>query len=171
MPNLTGGMIGQTAFYQAGNTKIDARFSLDNGATYVSGWAPANMNARITHTTDSGGTAYFQTEMLQLNISGGNLPFGVMLRESPTRQSLGQHTLTQSGSGFLVSSFFDVFLELSADGGATWTPASDAVRVALRTSNPIPTVSQWGVIILGLLLLTTGTVFLLRRRAPATAAA
>lgn len=32
--------------------------------------------------------------------------------------------------------------------------------------NRIPTLSQWGLIILGLLVLTIGTVFILRRRAP-----
>ena len=164
---------GQTAIYQAPITKIDARFSVDGGATFVSGWAPASMAARITHISDSGGTAYFQTEMLQLNIGGGNLPAGVMLRESPTRASLGQHTITpaSAGSGVLVSSFFDVFLELSADGGATWVPASDAVRVVLRTSNPIPTVSEWGLIILALLMLSIGTAFIMRQRPAASSAA
>ena len=35
---------------------------------------------------------------------------------------------------------------------------------------PIPTLSQWGLIILGLLLLTCGTVFIMRRRVVAPAA-
>ena len=63
--------------------------------------------------------------------------------------------------------------ELSVDGGATWTPASTPVRVDLQpnTINPIPTVSQWGLIILALLMLSIGTAFILRQRPVAPAAA
>jgi hypothetical protein len=38
-----------------------------------------------------------------------------------------------------------------------------------RRPYPIPTISQWGLIILGLLVLSIGTAFILRRRTPATA--
>jgi hypothetical protein len=81
-------------------------------------------------TTNSGqlptGDGYvFDTEMLSLDLSGGTLPPGVMLRESPTRASLGKTTIRESPTlgSFYVDSFFDVFTELSIDGGQTWTPA------------------------------------------------
>jgi hypothetical protein len=63
----------------------------------------------------------FNTEMLALDLSGG----GLRLRESPTLASHG--TTTESSGGgqpFLISSFFDVFTELSLDGGQTWMPAT-----------------------------------------------
>ena len=56
--------------------------------------------------------------MLSLNLAGGTLPSGVVLRESPTLVSLGKHTLRTNSPNYLVSSFFDVNLELSPNGGA-----------------------------------------------------
>ena len=62
----------------------------------------------------------FQTEMLQLDISGGGLPTGVMIRESPTLASTGATSISDLGGGqFQIDSFFDVFAELSIDGGTT----------------------------------------------------
>lgn len=68
-------------------------------------------------------TGTFDTEMLQLSISGTS-PFGpFMIRESPTKQSLGKTTITDIGGGLYdIDSFFDIFTELSIDGGATWIP-------------------------------------------------
>ena len=80
----------------------------------------------------------FDTEMLALNLAGGGLPAGVMLRESPTRASLGYASLRANGDGtFRVSSFFDIFTELSMDGGQTWSPAvSGPMAVGLGTLSP-----------------------------------
>src|ERR1035438_273650 len=64
------------------------------------------------------GPGTFSTEMTQLDLSGG----GIMLRESPTLVSAGQTTV--GTDGFLIGSFFDIFTELSLDGGATWGPAA-----------------------------------------------
>jgi hypothetical protein len=101
-------------------------------------WGAAQANGpllvKISNTTGTGSTSTFDTEMLQLNLSG-NSPFGpFMLRESPTLQSLGRHTIRSDPRGFRVSSFFDVFLELSVDGGATWTPANRSMRI--QSSSP-----------------------------------
>ena len=61
------------------------------------------------------------------------------IRESPTLQSLGHLTIepapARGGGGFIVDSFFDVFVELSTDGGQTWTPAAASVRL---TGVPTP---------------------------------
>ena len=71
-------------------------------------------------------TGTFQTEMLAMNLSGIS-PFGsFMIRESPTLASTGQTTITALGGGnFQIDSFFDVFTELSLDGGQTWIPDSN----------------------------------------------
>ena len=86
-------------------------------------------NTIVQNRYDTGGleilTGTFQTEMLSLNLSGGSLPPGVMIRESPTLQSTGLTTITDIGGGlYKIDSFFDVFTELSIDGGQTWMPST-----------------------------------------------
>ena len=82
---------------------------------------------RVTFKDKDKKTTFFDTEMLGLEISGGTLPPNVKIRESPTRSSLGQTVITRiPRGGFQISSFFDVFTELSLDGGTTWTPSTDA---------------------------------------------
>ena len=72
----------------------------------------------------------YPTEILQLNLSGGTFPPGWMLRESPTLASTGLTTIApQSDGTFRINSFFDVFTELSLDGGQTWTPASGPIHL------------------------------------------
>ena len=123
--------VGGTAFYNANGTMVTAELSTD-GQTWQGAQAFGPVQVRIRNTSGTGGTSTFDTEMLQLNLSG-NGPLGpFMLRESPTRQSLGRHTIRPNGSNFEISSFFDVFLELQnpADPtGQTWIPADRAVRV------------------------------------------
>jgi hypothetical protein len=78
-------------------------------------------------------TGTWQTEMLQMQLIG-NTPLGpVMIRESPTLQSLGVTEIEDIGApgpggppsdGYHIDSFFDVFTELSVDGGNTWIPNS-----------------------------------------------
>jgi hypothetical protein len=64
----------------------------------------------------------FDTEMLAMSLTG---PGGIRIRESPTKASLGKTSVQPIGGGmFHIDSFFDVFTELSLDGGATWIPKS-----------------------------------------------
>ena len=96
-------------------------------------------------------TGTFDTEMLQLNLNGTS-PFGpFMIRESPTLQSLGQTKITDIGGGlYHIDSFFDVFTELSVDGGASWMPSAGPAHVNL-TGVPEPsTVALLGISLLGL---------------------
>jgi len=81
----------------------------------------------------------FDTEMLQLDISGGTMPAGMLIRESPSQASNGQtQDLSQGGGQFRIDSFFDVFVELSTDSGQSWVPASQAERVTLGPVQPTP---------------------------------
>ena len=51
-----------------------------------------------------------------------------IIRESPTLASLGQSTITSlPGGQFRIDSFFDIWTEMSIDGGNTWAPAADQV--------------------------------------------
>jgi hypothetical protein len=103
---------------------VSASVSLDGGGTFVTmADFSAPSTIRITGTGAAGDTRSFDTELLQLDISGGSLPSYVMIRESPTLQSLGQHSITQVSGGYMIDSFFDIFTELSLDGGQTWIPA------------------------------------------------
>src|SRR5262245_26405619 len=82
-------------------------------------------------------TGTFNTEMLSMSLNGSS-PFGpFMIRESPTLASLGQTTITDIGGGlFRIDSFFDVFTELSIDGGNSWIPSDSSTRVTLESPEP-----------------------------------
>ena len=92
-----------------------------------------------------GGGGTFDTEMLSMTLTGeypgpgGPIPF--ILRESPTLASTGMHSvLPLPGRGtFQFNSFFDVFTELSLDGGQTFVPASSPVHLDLTSITPEPT--------------------------------
>ena len=86
-------------------------------------------------------TGTFQTEMLSMSLSSGDLTGtgaglpGVLVRESPTQMSPGQTTVADIGGGqFRIDSFFDVFTELSVDGGNNWVAADAPTRVMLVDS-------------------------------------
>lgn len=84
--------------------------------------------------TTLGQLGTFSTEMLLLNLSA----VGVLIRESPTLQSTGQTKIEDIGGGlFKITSFFDVFTELSLDGGQNWIPSTDSTHVDLANI-PLP---------------------------------
>ncbi len=64
-------------------------------------------------------TGVFAAEMLSLHLTD---PFGAIVRESPTLTSSGVTSITTIPGGFQISSFFDIFPELSIDGGQSWIP-------------------------------------------------
>lgn len=123
--------LGGTANYSDAATQIDAELSTDGGNTWFMAVAMGGVNVSMTHQADSGGVAMFDTEILSMNLTGNSPAGAFRLRESPTRPSLGKHTLRPTGGSFLVSSFFDVALELSIDNGQTWIPANRPIRVQL----------------------------------------
>lgn len=88
-----------------------------------------------------------------------------MIRESPTLASTGQTTVTPIGGGlFQIDSFFDVFTELSLDGGATWLPSVNTTHTAPYAGHVelqgVPEPSTFALIGLGLATLP----FLRRKR-------
>jgi hypothetical protein len=83
--------------------------------------------AQIQFNSMQGSTQVFDTEMLSMSLTGGGPP--VMIRESPTLPSLGRFMRTPEGTGWHVDSFFDVFTEISLDGGQSWVPAVQSVRI------------------------------------------
>ena len=122
----------------AGGSRISSFFDVFTDMVLsTNGGAPTHFTSHTNGTvniTDAGGGVY-NTEMTQLDITGGTLPAGMRLRESPTLQSLGQTTITPQGNQFKINSFFDVFTELSLDNGQTWNPASGPEHLV---GGPVP---------------------------------
>ncbi len=140
-------------FPGTGNT-IDSFFDrfveleLDTGSGFVPHQGPAPIGVRLTGTGQSGNQQFIETEILSLELTGGTLPPLVRLRESPTLASRGQIISTDLGGGqYQIDSFFDVFTELSLDGGATWMPGSPASRSHLVPNHPTPVrPASWGAL-------------------------
>ncbi len=105
--------------------------SLDGGLSFFDVFFDVTGSVRCDATNTTPTEQFFDTEMLALALSGGGGGSGgsVMIRESPTLPSLGRATM--HGSPPDISSFFDVFFELSVDGGQTWSPARSPMRIEL----------------------------------------
>src|SRR5690349_18710181 len=85
------------------------------------------------------GDGLYDTEMTSLDVSSG-LPGGVMIRESPSLPSRGGvAVLPQADGTYRIHSFFDIFPEISTDGGATWN-GSTSGPVHLRLVDRAPEV-------------------------------
>lgn len=116
-----------------------------NGGPFVPVMASGPVTTSV-HNKVGNTTGTFQTEMLSMSLAGTS-PFGpFMIRESPTLASLGMTSIADIGGGmYHIDSFFDVFTELSIDGGATWIPdAQGPARVTLGPIIPEPaTASLW----------------------------
>lgn len=112
------------------SSSVHGTFSVSGGPSNIPVSVPGvPCSVRVTSVMDSGPTRFFDTEMLQLNIVGG----GVMIRESPTLPSVGQTVINDLGGGmYHIDSFFDVFTELSIDGGQSWIPSDGSVRMTLE---------------------------------------
>lgn len=113
---------------------------------------PANLfsvlghaQVKITKTGGSDGSPFgtFDTEMLALDLTG--LPGGALLQESPTLQSIGKTTISpEPGGNFRISSFFDVFTELTIEDinkppdERPWVPSVDLRFTRVTVSTPEP---------------------------------
>ncbi|MGH7729772.1 MAG: hypothetical protein ACRENJ_00810 [Candidatus Eiseniibacteriota bacterium] len=122
---------------------VEVDLSTDGGATwtfYSLGLRPCAV--AIQPPVPQGTDLLFDTEMLQLDLSGGGLP--VMIRESPVLPSLGK---TLQNGNYQIDSFFDVFTELSLDGGQTWHASGQPLHLTTIDQTPLPTrTSTWGTV-------------------------
>ena len=91
---------------------------------------PGDTDTRVQRKSDCsltlstvGSNCTVSIELVALSLISTANPL-VRVRESPTLVSAGGMTMTSDGSGTggTFASFFDVFLELSMDGGASWNP-------------------------------------------------
>lgn len=80
---------------------------------------------RVDWGSETGGVTWYNTEMLSLNVTWDSPMGTVLIRESPTMPSLGQTGIDPEAGGYMIQSFFDVFTELSVDGGISWVPSTN----------------------------------------------
>lgn len=87
-------------------------------------------------------------ELLAMDLSGVPIPGGVLARESPATASPGQAMVHEGPPGtFTIDSFFDVFTEISLDGGQSWLPPSGSQHLALIPGPPLPArAATWGAV-------------------------
>ena len=125
---------------------MDFELSTDNGATFQPASGTANVTVQVTHSQDVGGTMFFDTEMLQLDLSSPAAPpaascCGRARRCNPQARPRCGPCPAATWS----SSFFDIFTEISVDGGNTWQPAQQSGHVEMHpdpkqvTPAPAPT--------------------------------
>lgn len=109
------------------------------GVTHVTFNGPTTVRRSDPHDTDGDGRFEIETELLSLSLTGMGPGGPLLLRESPSRASLGRIVQQASGVDFPADSFFDVFTELSMDGGQNWLPLEQPVRMQ-AVINTIPPV-------------------------------
>jgi hypothetical protein len=125
---------GQTEVHSLGTTAT-FEISMDGGKTWQMMYSPAQAVIQITKTGENESGNVYETEMLQLNISGGTLPPYILGRESPTLRSTGVTIISGPDAvtgEYIIDSFFDIFTELSVDGGKTWLPADKSGIIKLK---------------------------------------
>ena len=129
-----GTMTGRMSMPGGGGYNVDSFFdifvevSIDGGGTWITLPASGMGTMLFNALPPAGGVTEYDTEMIALSLVTGDPLPGAMIRESPTRASTGGSRLEDlgggggGGGGYHIDSFFDVFTELSVDGGASWAP-------------------------------------------------
>lgn len=126
------------------HTFLVARWTPSGGPTTLVG-GPAVLTMRVVGGSPSEPRP-FTMELLAMDLSGVNFPPGVGVRESPTQASPGLGVADEDGPGnYVIVSFFDVFTELTLDGGQTWAPANQSQRERMNQGPPLPArTATWG---------------------------
>jgi len=103
---------------------------------------PIRMTEQITAQGGRGATNSYSTELTAVVFSGSSFPENVSVRESPRRRSVGTASISRQRNGmFKIQSSYEVWLEISVDGGRSWQLASDAVTMRLEPEVETATIS------------------------------
>ncbi|MBN1457375.1 MAG: PEP-CTERM sorting domain-containing protein [Sedimentisphaerales bacterium] len=104
-----------------------AEVGMGLGAIHMEGPVSVKVYNKVGYTTGT-----FNTEIISMSLSGNTSLGPIIVRESPTLSSMGITSITDIGGGsYDITSFFDVFTELSVDGGQTWIPCDASTRMTL----------------------------------------
>jgi hypothetical protein len=126
--------LGNNTSYAADSVPLtfQASSSAFSDSKLHSGSASSSVTMVITNNGASGSTTLYATALQQgywvLTVRKSGVE-GLLLQLNPTNASLGQHTIAPDPRGYRVSSYFDVFLQLSDDGGNTWANANRSIRL------------------------------------------
>jgi autotransporter-associated beta strand protein len=126
------------------NSRVSFLLSLGSNQPFIPVTANATSSVSVANSGFQGAEQVFQNQMLGLNLSGGSMPAGMMIRVSPTHPSVGETHLTAPLGGqpnYHISSFFDIFTQISTDNGATWSPANSPGYMELHIDPGIPPVT------------------------------
>lgn len=128
----TAGVPGGACEHHHFQSGLDAMVSISGiGGPYIPIHLEGPVETNAYGRTAPGQTGNFQTEMIAMSLTGNVGTQTVMIRESPTLPSLGQTSILPEGGMFRIDSFFDVFTELSLDGGQSWIPSDASTHVDL----------------------------------------
>jgi hypothetical protein len=124
------------------DSRLSALVDVDLGPGGVLTDIPLSLTGPVTVlTTGKTGntTGTFDTEIIAMSLAGTLLGLPIEIRESPTQNSTGQTTITDLGGGsFAFDSFFDIWIELSVNGGPFVPQTGGSSTVNLVDSVPEP---------------------------------
>ena len=119
---------GSTIFNPLFDLEHTIRVGPPGSQVFVDSFIDVNSPIRITRL---GNSETFDTEILSLTLVSPRGDY--IMRLDSSHQSTGLHQVTNLGAGlFQVDSFFDVFFELSIDGGNTFLPASGPMQLEME---------------------------------------
>jgi hypothetical protein len=126
-----------------GSYQVTSFFDVFTDITGPSGSTiPLHGEAKLDYTTPwdptqplPSGSSSFQATMGEFDLDNAGVGVAIHVTQVPP----GTVAVTDTGGGnFRINSFFDIFTELSLDGGTTWTPASGPLSLS-GSSVPEPT--------------------------------
>lgn len=101
----------------------------------------------VTPVSSTPDEAQFDIEVVSMALTGfhpvplnggGTINLGLQLLEGQPAVADGHVTVLKlGGGGFAVDSFFDVFVELSVDGGSSYHPSQEASQLRLLSQNHV----------------------------------
>ena len=144
-PATPGGGFGLVSFFD-----VFFELSLDGGAHWTPTFATGDMQAGFGLTSPTGANPrIYQTLILALDIDvPGTVSTPPMFIRIASGNSSGETQITAlDGGQFRIDSFFDVFTELTLDGGRTFAAASQPARMVLGPMHPTAVrTSTWGAL-------------------------
>jgi hypothetical protein len=91
-----------------------------DGADWDSAGGTGSISVTPTLRSIAGGVQTWGSTVNSMTATAGS----VMFRESPTLSSAGTNTYKPVEGGYVMNSFFDIYTELSIDGGMSWQPVT-----------------------------------------------